>query len=168
VATFLLLAGAKGVGKSWVADIAQQEFGVHYVDADLLILDLIERGVEPDPLFGWLEPVRAAVLDALRSRPFVSAEITGAWDSDYKLAGEVEQGGHQVVRVLISAPLEETLERLRMRRTRKVPVSEDEARSEYARVQERVARERWDARLDTSGVEDRERATRVLRQLLSR
>lgn len=164
--TLLLLAGPRGVGKSWVAEIAERDFDVHYVDADLLILDLLENGAQPDPENGWLEPVRAAVFDALTTYPAVSAEITGAWDSDYKLADEAEQRGHRVVRLLISAPLHETLQRLRTRTAKKVPVSDEEAQATFARVQDRVPGERWDATLDTSGDEQRENVKRVLRQLL--
>src|SRR6185295_13135891 len=95
--TLLLLAGSKGVGKSWVAQIAEREFGVHYVDADVLILDLMANGSSPDPEDGWLAPVQEAVFDALAQHPAVSVEITGAWDSDYELARNVEQRGHRAV-----------------------------------------------------------------------
>jgi pimeloyl-ACP methyl ester carboxylesterase/predicted kinase len=166
VGTLLLLAGPKGVGKSWVAAIAERDFGVHYVDADLLILDLLDHGAQPDPEGGWLEPVRAVVFDALTTYPAVSAEITGAWDSDYELADEAEQRGHRVVRLLISAPLDETLQRLRTRTATKVPVSDDEAQVIFARVQDRVPGERWDATLDASGDEQPENVKRVLRELL--
>ncbi len=78
----------------------------------------------------------------------------------------VEQRGHRVLRVLLSAPLPETLARLRARTTRKVPVSGEEARSTYFRAEERTRREHWDARLDTSGTEQPDKAAAVLRQLL--
>ena len=91
--TLVLLAGPKGVGKSWVAQIAEREFGAHYLDADVLILGLLAIGISPDPEDGWLLPVQEAVLDALALYPAVSAEITGAWDSDYKLARNVERHG---------------------------------------------------------------------------
>jgi hypothetical protein len=84
-----LLAGPKGVGKSWVAQIAEREFGVLYLDADVLILGLLANGTSPDPEDGWLVPVQEAVLGALARYPAVSAEITSAWDSDYKLARNV-------------------------------------------------------------------------------
>ena len=164
--TLLLLAGPKGAGKSWVAQIAAREFGVHYLDADVLILALLENGASPDPEDGWLVPVQDAVLDALDRWPAVSAEITGAWDSDYKLARNIERRGHRVVRLLISAPLEETLARLRGRTSRKVPVSEGEARSTYTRAEDRARQEHWDARLDTSGIERPQAAAALLRRLL--
>jgi predicted ABC-type ATPase len=131
--TLLLLAGPKGVGKSWVAEIAERDLGVHDLDADLLILARLEKGSGPDLEDGWLEPVQAAVFDALARYPAVSVEVTGSWESDYKLARDAEARGHRVLRVWISAPLEETLARLRTRATRKVPVTETEARSIYER-----------------------------------
>jgi hypothetical protein len=164
--TLLLLAGPKGVGKSWVAEIAERDFAVRHLDADRLILALLEKGSSPDPEDGWLVPVQAAVLDALARHPAVSVEITGSWDSDYKLARDVERRGHRVARLLISAPLSETLVRLRARTSRKVPVSEAEARSIYFRAEQRTRREHWDARLDTSGTEQPGRVAAVLRQLL--
>ena len=80
--TLLLLAGPKGVGKSWVAQIAERDFAVHYLDADLLIIALLETGCGPDPEHGWLQPVQEAVFDALAQYPAVSVEVTGAWESD--------------------------------------------------------------------------------------
>jgi predicted ABC-type ATPase len=100
----LLLAGPKGVGKSWVSQLAEREFAVHYVDADLLILALLEKGASPDPEDGWLAPVQAVVFDALARYRAVSAEITGGWDSDCRLARNVEQRGYRVLKVLLSAP----------------------------------------------------------------
>jgi hypothetical protein len=67
---------------------------------------------------------------------------------------------------LISAPLEETLARLRGRTSRKVPVSEEEARATYAQAEDRARHEHWDARLDTSGIEQPQAAATLLRQLL--
>jgi hypothetical protein len=164
--TLLLLAGPKGVGKSWVAQIAERDFAVHYLDADLLILALLHDGSSPDPEDGWLQPVQVAVFDALARYPAVSVEITGAWESDYKLAHNVQQRGHRVLRLLISATLEETLARLRTRTSRKVPVSDDEARATYVQARNRARREHWDARLDTSGTEQPDKAATVLRHLL--
>jgi shikimate kinase len=162
----LLLAGPKGVGKSWVAQIAERDFAVHYLDADRLILSLLEKGSSPDPEDGWLEPVQEAVFDALAKHRAVSVEITGSWDSDYRLARNVERRGHRVVRLLLSAPLPETLARLRARTSRKVAVSEAEARSTYFQAEKRTRREHWDARLDTSGTEQPDKAAAVLLQLL--
>jgi shikimate kinase len=164
--TLLVLAGPKGVGKSWVAEIAEREFGVHYVDADRLILDLIEQGSTPDPEAGWLHPVQVAVLDALVRYPAVSAEITGAWDSDYELIRNVRDAGHGVMRIWIIAPLEETLARLRGRTSRKVPVSEAEARSTYQQAVDRARVEQWDAAIETSGAEQPETVRAVIGRLL--
>jgi dephospho-CoA kinase len=164
--TLLVLAGPKGAGKSWVADVAARQFGVHYLDADLLILDLLEKGSRPDPIDGWLNPVRGAVLDALTRYPAVSAEITGAWDSEYKLIGDVRDAGHRVARIWVIAPLEETLSRLRDRTTRKVPVTEAEARLTYRQAVDRARLEHWDVTIETSGNEQPEAASAVIRRLL--
>ena len=43
----LLLVGPKAVGKSRVADIAERDLGDRYVDANELIIDLLETGFEP-------------------------------------------------------------------------------------------------------------------------
>ena len=154
------------MGKSWVAQIAERDLGVHYLDADVLILGLLDRGSSPDPDDGWLDPVQSAVLDALARSPTVSVEITGAWDSDYKLIRNVEDAGHRVVRIWISAPLDETLARLRDRRTRKVPVTDADVRTVYQQAVTRAANERWDATIDTSGPERPEVAVAVVRGLL--
>jgi predicted kinase len=151
--TLLVLAGSKGVGKSWVADIATRRFGVHYVDADVLILDLLERGSSPDPDDGWLNPVQGSVLDALTRYPAVSVEITGAWDSDDKLIRNVVDAGYRVVRIWITAPVEETLARVRARTIRRVAVSDAEARSTYQQAVDRARSEHWDATIETSGAE---------------
>jgi hypothetical protein len=117
------------------------------------------------------EPTAAlsyAVFDALARYPAVSAEITGGWESDSRLAHNGEQRGHRVLRVLLTAPLQETLERLRARTTSKVPVSEDEARGIYAQVEARVLGEHWDAKIDTTGAEQPERVVEALRRILNR
>ena len=164
--TLLVLAGPKGVGKSWVAAIAERDFGVHYVDADLLILELLEKGSSPDPEDGWLNPVRGAVLDALARYPVVSAEITGAWDSDYKLIRDVRDAGHRATCIWICAPLEETLARLQARATRKVPISETEVRSTYQQAVDRARGEHWDATIETSGAERPDEVKAVIGRLL--
>ena len=70
---------------------------MHYLDADRLILSLLEKGSSPDPEDGWLEPVQEAVFDALAKHRAVSVEITGSWDSDYQIVGNDERRGHRVV-----------------------------------------------------------------------
>jgi hypothetical protein len=139
---------------------------VHHVDADVLILDLLEKGSIPDPEDGWLKPVQGAVLDALTWHGAVSVEITGAWDSDYKLIRNVVEAGHRVVRIWIVAPVEKTLARLQTRTTQKIPVSETEARSTYQQAIDRARFEHLDDTIETSGVERPEIANAVLRRLL--
>ena len=111
-------------------------------------------------------PVQGAVLDALDRYPVVSVEITGSWDSDYTLIRNVRDAGHRVVRIWIVAPLEETLSRLRSRTTRKVPVSETEARSIYRQAVDRPRTEHWDATIKTSGAQRPDTARAVIRRLL--
>ena len=82
----VLLVGPKAVGKSWVAETLEEALGVHYIDADLLILDLLESGEHPHKKYGWLTWVEAAISDELIGNDLVSIEATGEWESDYLLA----------------------------------------------------------------------------------
>jgi len=164
--TLLLLGGPKAAGKSWLADLAATQFGVLHVDADVLIMDLISKGATPDPEDGWLAHVLAAVTEALDYHEVVSVEITGAWESDYTLCHHVESIGHEVRRIWITAPLDETLRRLGTRTPPRVPISESEARSLYERGAARAAREHWDAVVDTSGERPTSAVAQVLRRLL--
>jgi len=58
--TVVVLYGPKGAGKSWVAAELSRRAGVRHVDADLLVLDLLDQEVRPDPRLGWLDQVEAA------------------------------------------------------------------------------------------------------------
>jgi 2-phosphoglycerate kinase len=49
----IILYGPKGSGKSRIAQMLAQRLGVHHVDPDTLILELLAHGVEPDPVDGW-------------------------------------------------------------------------------------------------------------------
>jgi shikimate kinase len=161
--TVLLLAGPKGVGKSWIAGIVERELGVRYLDADALILDLVAEGIHPDPEDGWLDDVERAVVGALLETEAISVEVTGAWESDYKLAQHLEDRGHRVIRVWVIAPRDETIARLKARLARKYPVTEAEARSTYERACARAAREQWDVVLETSGDMQPEPAVEAIR-----
>jgi chloramphenicol 3-O-phosphotransferase len=131
--TVVVLYGPKAVGKSWVAEVLQQRAGVHHVDADELVLDLLEQGVRPDPELGWLGHVEGAVQFALDRHRRVSVEATGAWDSDGMLADRLIAGGVRVVAVWVTTPLEVTLDRLSRRSTRKVVTTPQQARWIHAR-----------------------------------
>jgi len=150
----LLLVGPKAVGKTWVAETLRAALGIAYVDADVLILDLLSTGQQPDPDVGWLMQVERAVCDALTSSGSVSVEATGAWDSDYQLAHDLEARGHRVIRVWLEAPEETTIARLFARPPKKVPVSEADARSIFAKSTSRAALEQWDLVVDLSGEKD--------------
>jgi len=164
--TVLFLVGPKAVGKTWVAETLRSALGIAYVDADVLILDLLSAGQQPDPDVGWLMPVERAVRDALTSSDSVSVEATGAWDSDYQLAHDLEGGGHRVIRVRLTAPEETTIARLLARPSKKVPVSEAEARSIFAKSNARAALERWDLEVDLSGNEDAEHIADLVRAII--
>ena len=152
-ATVVVLYGPKAAGKSWAAGVLQSA-GVHHVDADEVVLDLLARGVSPDPELGWLTEVEAAVRTALDRYPLVSVEATGAWDSDWMLADQFTASGVRVLTVWVTAPLEVTLDRLSRRTTRRVATSPAEARRIHAEATRRAATRRFDATIDTSGVED--------------
>src|SRR3954469_18122340 len=119
VTTVVVLYGPKAAGKSQVAEILRARHRVAHVDADALVLELLTRGVRPHPQLGWLPQVEDAVEDALEAGGAVSIEATGAWDSDWQLAQDLEDRGHVVLRVWVSAPLELTLRRLAERTARK-------------------------------------------------
>ena len=122
MATVIVLYGPKAVGKSWVAQALVDRLGVRHVDVDALVLDLLAAGVRPDPADGWLAWVEQRVVAALDTHPLVSVEATGAWDSDWRLADDLEARGVRVLRVWVSAPKHVTLQRLEERTARRVPV----------------------------------------------
>ena len=165
--TAVVLCGPRGVGKSTVARVLERSFGVHHVDADPLVLDLLAQGVQPHPEHGWLKPVREAVVAALRTMDRVSVEATGAFDSDYQLPADLEAHADRVLRVRLSAPLEETLGRIISRvSTTRVPVRAAEARAIYAAASERAASEHFDLELDLSGRWREADLIRAFRELL--
>jgi hypothetical protein len=149
--TVLLLVGAKAVGKSWVAGVAEQRLAVHHVDADRLVLERTAAGERPDPVDGWLIPVRQEVLRALAEDPVVSVEATGAWDSDWRLADDLAGAGVRVLRVLVCATEQESLLRLCSRGGGRAPVSDQEAAWIYQASTARTAGASWDAKICTSG-----------------
>ena len=123
MATAVVLYGPKAAGKSWAADVLRSRLGVHHIDADPLVLELIARGVGPDPREGWMAWVEHAAAEALRRHRAVSVEATGAWDSDWELSRRLEAAGARVIRVWIWAPEEETIERLARRTKNAAPIT---------------------------------------------
>jgi len=166
VGTVILLVGPKAVGKTWVAETLSSVLGIAYVDADVLILDLLSTGQEPDTDVGWLMSVERAVCDVLTTSGSVSVEATGAWDSDYQLAHDLEALGHRVIRIWLKAPEETTIARLIARPPKKVPVSEALDRSIFARCTSRAAREQWHLEVDHSGEKDAELIADLVRAIM--
>jgi cytidylate kinase len=124
MATAIVLYGPKAVGKSWVAEVLRTHLGVAH----------------------W---VRRRVVDALARHALVSVEATGAWDSDWRLADDLEAAGARVLRVWVSAPREVAMGRLAGRTSRRVPVSAEEASWIYHQATARAAGRRLDAWIDT-------------------
>jgi shikimate kinase len=168
MATVLVLYGPKAVGKSWVAQTLAERLGVHHVDVDALVLELLAAGVQPDPADGWLAWVEQRVVAALHTHELVSVEATGAWDSDWRLADDLEARGVQVLRVWVSAPKQVALERLAARTARRVPVSAQEASWIYDQATIQAAGRRLDARVDTGTQQDPGSVVAALRPLLGR
>jgi shikimate kinase len=165
--TVVLLAGPKAVGKSWVAEILRQELGVHEVDADAIVLDLMASGVKPHPTDGWLAWIEDAVTDSLQRFPLLSVEVTGAWASDFELARRLVTTGVMVRWVRVRAGLAESLHRLASRTSSKVPTSEDEARWLYEESARRLDQQWVDAVIDTTGHVPREAVVSALASTLA-
>jgi cytidylate kinase len=161
----VVIYGPKGAGKSWVADELRRRAGVAHVDADRVVLGLLDRGARPDPRLGWLEQVESEVRRAVGDHGVVSVEATGAWDSDWILADRLTAAGYRVLRVWVTAPLEVTLDRLAHRRGRKVPVTTDEARWIHGEATRRAAVRSFAAVIETSGRPDASRLDRLLESL---
>ena len=166
MATAVVLYGPKAAGKSWAADVLRSRLGVHHIDADPLVLELIARGVGPDPREGWMAWVEHAAAEALRRHRAVSVEATGAWDSDWELSRRLEAAGARVIRVWIWAPEEETIERLARRTKNAAPITEAEARRIHAEATARASSEGFDVEIDTSGVQDPDSVVAMISPLL--
>lgn len=154
--TCFVIMGPKAVGKSWVADVLARRHGVHHVDADELILDLVAQGLDPAPDTGWLTQVERAVEHALATHDLVSIEATGAWESDWLLIDHLRNGGVTVRTVWVEATLAQSLERLRTRRTRKVPTSDTEAVWYHENASKRSTGVIHDLVVDTRSAQDEE------------
>jgi gluconate kinase len=166
MATAIVLYGPKAVGKSWVAEVLRTHLGVAHIDADELVLDLLAAGTRPDPVDGWLTWVRRRVVDALARHALVSVEATGAWDSDWRLADDLEAAGARVLRVWVSAPKEAAMSQLAGRTSRRVPVSAEEASWIFDQATARAAGRRLDARIDTGQPPEPAAVVALLRPLI--
>jgi hypothetical protein len=96
----------------------------------------------------------------------VSVEATGAWDSDWRLADDLEARGVRVLRVWVSASKQVALQRLADRTTRRVPFSAQEVDWIYDQATTHAAGRRLDARIDTGEQQDPASVVAVLRPLL--
>jgi predicted ABC-type ATPase len=152
VATVVVLYGPKAAGKSQVAAILRHQYRLVHIDPDLLVLDLLARGDRPDPQLGWLLQVEDAIERALQTGAAVAVEATGAWDSDWQLTNDLEDRGHRVLTVWVSAPLELTLRRLRERTAPTVPVTQVEARAIWTAANDRARNHTFDLTLDTAAI----------------
>jgi hypothetical protein len=110
--------------------------------------------------------VRRRVVDALARHALVSVEATGAWDSDWRLADDLEVAGVRVLRVWVSAPREVAMGRLAGRTSRRVPVSAEEASWIYDQATARAAGRRLDAWIDTGRPPDPAAVVAELRPLI--
>ena len=72
--TVVYLVGPKAVGKSWLGQLLEEKFSVFHVDPDPIILDLIARGVAPDPQDGWRPWVQPQVEEVLATHDAASVE----------------------------------------------------------------------------------------------
>jgi shikimate kinase len=162
-----VLYGPKAAGKSQVAAILREQHRLAHVDPDVLVLDLLARGDRPDPELGWLPQVEDAVERALQTSAAVSVEATGAWGSDWQLTRDLEDRGHRVLTVWVSAPLEVTLRRLAQRTAPTVPVTQAEARTIWTAANDRASSRVFDLALDTSDIR-REELPRALAPLTAR
>jgi chloramphenicol 3-O-phosphotransferase len=98
--------------------------------------------------------VEVEVRRAVAQHARVSVEATGAWESDWMLADRLVAAGCPVLPVWVTAPVEETLQRLADRRGRTVPVTVEEARWIHAEGTRRAAGRSFTAIMDTSGPPD--------------
>jgi hypothetical protein len=128
--------------------------GARHVDADLLVLDLLDQEERPDPRLGWLDQVETAVWRAVGEHPCVSVEASGAWHSDRILADRLTAAGCRVLSAWVTAPLEVTLEGLAGRRSRKVPVSRQDARWIHEQATRPAAGRSFAASIDTFAAPD--------------
>jgi predicted kinase len=151
MATVIVLYGPKGAGKSSIARVLADVLGVHHVDVDALVPSLVDRGIQPDAVDGWLAPLLREVRAAAQSHLAVSVEATGAWDSDWRLADDLAADGLRVVRVWVGAPKPVVLDRVARRSGAVRPETVDEASGIYDAATANAATRRFDAAIDTSG-----------------
>lgn len=85
--------------------------------------------------------------------------------SDWMLAEHLAAAGCRVLTVWVTAPPEVTLDRLAHRRTRKVPVTPQEARWIHAEASRRAATRSFTAVIDTTGPPDPGRLDDLLTRL---
>lgn len=166
MATAVVIYGPKAVGKSRIAQILTDHLGVYHVDPDALVLRALAQGRKPDPVVGWLRPVTDRVRHALEDHDVVSVEATGAWDSDWQLPRELDDGGISVLRIWVTAPKPVAMHRLRNRKVKRTPVTPEEAAEIYDRAVARAELEQFDLSVDTTSPPDPVRLAETVRHLL--
>jgi shikimate kinase len=163
----LILYGPKAVGKSRLARLVQDRFSFSRVDPDSVIPALSAEGGQPDRVDGWLAPLSSLLAAELARHSNVVTEATGAWESDWRLAENLELAGVEVIKGWITAPLETTLHRLRRRQAQRVCTSEEEAIEIYNRAHERAQHAAFAFRLDNGGAEAFDPIPESVRRALS-
>jgi predicted kinase len=168
VATAVVIYGPKAVGKSLIARILTDQLGVYHVDTDALVLRALAQGVKPHPVVGWLRPVTDRVRHALEDHDVVSVEATGAWDSDWQLARELEDRGIFVLRIWVTAPKPVAMHRFINRKVKRAPATPEEAAEIYDRAAAHAEHEQFDVSIDTTSPPDPGRLAETVQQLLER
>lgn len=147
----LILYGPKAVGKSTIAGILSDHLGVHHVDTDPLVLDLLNQGAHPDGDLAWLPYVEEAVLVALEVHPLVSVEATGAYESDWLLLDHLSDSASRAIPVWVWAPEDVALGRLAARKAHKrVPISKADALRIHRAAMQQAQGRTFCATFDTS------------------
>lgn len=127
MSTAVILYGPKAIGKTYLARILNYELGIYPIDPDEFVLEWKARGLQADPIDGWIEQIFHVTSAALKRFPVVSVEATGAWDSDWKLPKLLEEEGHNLLTIRINAPRSLVMSRLKNREEPRVLVSEQES-----------------------------------------
>ncbi len=162
----IVLYGPKAVGKTQIARLLERELGFRHVDCDRVVLELVARGVDPDPVTGWLSNTEEAVTASLAAGP-VCVEATGAFESDWQLADDLSQAGNRVLRGWIFASLEISVERLRSRPEVRAPVSVEEAIAIYQAATDRAQTEAFDFTVNTNDPVDETAVVQAVREAMT-
>lgn len=148
--TVFVLFGPKGVGKTHIARLLRSILGIHHVDADPIVLDLMSKGIQPDPTYGWLEPVQRAVEEALTDHSVVAMEATGAWPTDWEIVRRLSNKGVVVRTVRVTAPKAVAAARLASRTEPRAPISKSEVEWIHDQSLTNLAGHQFDVHIDSA------------------